>query len=285
MAAAAASRRSLHVRWTGHQNAFGWGHALPAAFLLHWLCVRAARRCAVELLDFRLDSMWGYANGEKWGVPPSAPGALPAELPRNATSAEHRIIQADANGAPWDVDGGLEALAEQLRAEPAPLVELRFRIRIPLGSEDWLSALPMLSAVGGIDRCFCRYVTRPRFLQELPRPIRPPSTACAQFCCARTPHTPATAAAAASRVCLLACVRTRVCQITCAHLSQTCPTILSAAAARTSACPRPHPRPAHAALRRGRRRCAAAVRASARTGTSCPTRPGSSRTCAAAGRV
>ena len=175
LAHADARRRGLLIRFTRMgQNAFGWGHALPAAFALHWLCYRVRRRCHLELLDFDLGYFWAYANGDTWGLRAGDSGT-PAELRQRYGRGQ--VAKIEVAHAPWDVPGGLANLSRALLEHSAPLVELSFRSRIPLGSDMWLSALPLRSASAGIDRCFCRYVSHPRFLSALPSPIVAPAVA------------------------------------------------------------------------------------------------------------
>ena len=59
--------------------------------------------------------MWGYANGDRWGYSDGASEQAP-----NFTS-----IRGDADGPPWEREGGLEALAELLHREPAKEVRGR----------------------------------------------------------------------------------------------------------------------------------------------------------------
>uniref|UniRef100_A0A7S2J697 Uncharacterized protein n=1 Tax=Haptolina brevifila TaxID=156173 RepID=A0A7S2J697_9EUKA len=49
-----------------------------------------------------------------------------------------------------------------------PLLLCPQRVNLPMESEYWLDNVPLRSASGGLDRCFCRYVTAPLFLRAVP---------------------------------------------------------------------------------------------------------------------
>ena len=99
----------------------GWGHALPAAVFLHWLCRRAQRACFVRLFDFHLGRYWGYSDGTSWD-----------EVPEEGWPNTTRIR---LNAAPWvglrTADTKLEAMAARFRDHEAPLIP---HVAIPTGA-------------------------------------------------------------------------------------------------------------------------------------------------------
>lgn len=65
-------RRGLFIEFVPsfrNNQQIGWGHALAAVYALHWLCRRVGRRCFLKLFDYRLGTLWNYANGAGWDEP------------------------------------------------------------------------------------------------------------------------------------------------------------------------------------------------------------------------
>ena len=172
-------KRALFLDADGHST-WGWGNQLPIVFALHVLCMQAQRYCYIKWMDSGMGRWLGYANGELWDA------SLAELLPLYGGSAKQiKVYETpwslpplkDRRAAAWD---GPEGLAAQLRAEPSPLVHLK--LANPQGAFKtfylWfpynLSVLaqpegrPWHEGGREIDRCFCRYVTAPRFLSKLP---------------------------------------------------------------------------------------------------------------------
>jgi len=152
---AAAARRALVIEYQsgGASGGYGYGHLLTASYALHHLCYRLRRVCYIRLFDSDLGSYFGYANGQSWD--PQAVGAEPSRYSSNSTvvwarTQPHRLLQ-------------------RLEGETAGLLKL-----ILLGNawhllmNDWLPwtvplRRPPDASAFLIDRCFCRYVSEPRF--------------------------------------------------------------------------------------------------------------------------
>ena len=162
----------VFVRKRTATNALGWGHALPAAIALHWLCWRAGRYCRIELFDHDLGRYWGYANGASW------------RKPGNAEWGDEVRSWRTSNRSMWRARHGQGATAQELhdmvhrlRASTAARLKLVFDGGLTVGSHEWLERLPLRNASGGLDRCFARYVTEPRFLEQGSRSVDAPRTA------------------------------------------------------------------------------------------------------------
>ena len=168
-----ASKRGLIFKFVGSQwgrSDIGWGHALPAAIVLHWLCWQANRYCFVRLHDYDLGDFWGYGNGETWSAPRSKvwPSAMSITMKLKRLGSHRNVTGSNFFKEPWRNTGLMEELAARLRDHEAPLLQVEIQGSLPFASADWIPKLPVRSTGRTIDRCFCRYVTQPRFLGLLP---------------------------------------------------------------------------------------------------------------------
>ena len=176
--------RALHVVYAG-KSSWGLGHVLALSYRLHDLCRHLGRYCLLDLYDMQLGRLFGYANGDSW---------RPSEA--------HLQSFAGSNASTYQIDGrSIERMYETLEADDAPLIvvrvgtvrrpasplESRMELALPLMPWD-LSALdgvPMRDANSGpgswrhrppvgarprprgadghLTRCFCRFVSQPRF--------------------------------------------------------------------------------------------------------------------------
>lgn len=181
----------------------GWGNVLPFAYALHLLCLRAERYCYLALQDQDFGDRLGYANGERWQADPASihqqfdgtskvminlsyaawsylpcwrhgathnSDAQPANLARSKHLSWCKKRLVDPHAA---LD--LDALATRLKLETASLVHMT--LAHPFEAyhtfESWFGYdLPLHAADGRLDRCFCRYVTQPLFMSQLPAPLR-----------------------------------------------------------------------------------------------------------------
>ena len=155
----------------GGISEWGWGNMLPSVYALHWLCRLAQRYCYVSLQDQDIGSVLGYANGDSWHVHDRH--GLHSQYGHNVTELK--------KGFSWslfDNSTRLFEFASMLRQEESRLVEVSFPHAWPLLSNA-LSAfkqaeggrlsvndggLRLRSTQGGLDRCFCRFVTQPLLL-------------------------------------------------------------------------------------------------------------------------
>ena len=137
---------------------------------LHHICVRLERYCYVRVLDSRLEQLFGYANGESWAATPEEIESYPSRV----------AIQVRLSSP--------EQIFRRLQNETAHLVLLNNLGDLPTNGIAWLPwSLPLRQRAppdghathgggggggggGGrgsrlppFDRCFCRYVTQPRF--------------------------------------------------------------------------------------------------------------------------
>lgn len=165
--AALRGRRGLVFEYVG-RSVWGVGHVLTFAYALHQLCRMLDRFCYVRLWDSQLDDVFVYANGASW-----------------APTAEE-LARYPAPTVPIELSGqsaasSLTHLYARLHNETAPLVHATLTNAIPMVASEaipWLlplhaspraasgvqSALAGGSgAVGSLDRCFCRYVSQPKF--------------------------------------------------------------------------------------------------------------------------
>ena len=163
-------RRALFFEYRGDRNALGWGHALTAAYGLHGICRLLRRYCYVSLYDIDLGEFYGYADGSSW----ARPG--PAEL-----AQYHSISTIKATSSATFSREGLAGLLSELRHRKRAQASLIHVLQEPplylgVGGDSWFPRLmplrraqPALSSHASpqFDRCFCRYVTEPRFSQEV----------------------------------------------------------------------------------------------------------------------
>ena len=161
------SRRGLYfqfVKSTSNTASVGWGHSMSTAAALHYLCLRAARRCYIALFAHDLGAFWGYANGESWAGPPDW-----TEWPADTTPT---YINGEEQ---WRNTSTLTTLVDSWRREQKPMLHVIFRGNVI--PDEWVPFMPLCNRDGGIDRCFVRYVTEPRFRDQLgpSGSIKPPS--------------------------------------------------------------------------------------------------------------
>ena len=168
-------RRAVHFTFGGISE-YGWGNLLPRIFALHWLCLHAGRYCYITMQDQNIGFVLGYANGMPWDVSHGPDHDWYRAMLVNAT----RWNFGHGNGL-WSSADKIRSLATQLRESDAPLVEVSLNSSLSLGKHPWLSSLlsmprltplslqqaelgvPWWTGTRQIDRCFCRYVSQPRF--------------------------------------------------------------------------------------------------------------------------
>ena len=159
-------RRALFFEYRG-DNRLGWGHTLTAAYALHGICRLLRRFCYVSLYDMDLGAFYGYADGTSWAKPE------PTELARYRSVS---TIQA-ARSVTFSREG-LAGLLSQLRNRKYAQASLIHVLQEPplyleVGGDAWFPRLMPLRVLPAsfsdtpppLDRCFCRYVTQPRFSQ------------------------------------------------------------------------------------------------------------------------
>ena len=166
-------RRAVHFLFGGNSE-YGWGNLLPGIFALHWLCLHAGRYCYITMQDQNIGFVLGYASGQSWDISfGSDHGWYKAAL-GNATKW-------GLGNSLWSSADKIRTLATQLRESDAQLVEVSLNSGFPLSKHPLLSTLvnmprltplslqeaelgvPWWTGTRTIDRCFCRYVSQPRF--------------------------------------------------------------------------------------------------------------------------
>lgn len=154
-------RRGMVFRFGGRTSAWGLGHALPAALLLHDICRNAERVCHIEMYDMDLGKLFGYATGASWDVPETTFNLERLYGPREL----HRTIVLDRGIAEAGV---ADSLSDDARQDEAPLLLVESQALIPFTSDRFLPALPWDAGKDadvrpGLHRCANRFVTEPRF--------------------------------------------------------------------------------------------------------------------------
>lgn len=156
------SRRGLTIEYAG-ESKYGWGHALSAAYGYHALCRALRRFCMLRLYDLDLDVYFGYATGESWSV------VQPLASLEAAYSNDTIVISIEAPTS-------LPALMHRLVNVTTSLIRVVSTSSFLLEDDQrtggtWMpnslhrpNGLP--EAANMLDRCFCRFVSEPRF--ELP---------------------------------------------------------------------------------------------------------------------
>ena len=168
-------RRAVHFVFGGNSE-YGWGNLLPRIFALHWLCLHAGRYCYITMQDQNIGFVLGYANGLSWDVSFGPDRGWYKATLGNATKWSF----GHGNGL-WSSADKIQTLATQLRESDAPLVEVSLSSGLSLGTHPLLSTLlsmprltplslqeaelgvPWWTGTRAVDRCFCRYVSQPRF--------------------------------------------------------------------------------------------------------------------------
>lgn len=166
-------RRAVHFVFGGNSE-YGWGNLLPGIFALHWLCLHAGRYCYITMQDQNIGFVLGYASGQSWDISFGPDHGWYKAALGNATKW-------GLGNSLWSSADRIRTLATQLRESDAPLVEVSFSSGFPLSKHPLLSTLlsmprltpfslqdaelgvPWWAGTRTIDRCFCRYVSQPRF--------------------------------------------------------------------------------------------------------------------------
>ena len=141
------------------------------------MCMHAQRYCHLQIQDQDVGSVLGYANGESWFRPFK-------QLRAEYGGKYMKIRRLDR---PWMADKTLANLTAQIRETLEPLVVVFFSQPLWLdGFDRWLQHEPPVLAARNtsvppntpfhlaqrrIDRCFCRYVSHPIFLSNLPEEL------------------------------------------------------------------------------------------------------------------
>ena len=177
--------RALYIMYGG-RSVWGMGHVLALAYRLHDLCRHLRRYCLLSLYDMELGRLFGYASGHSW----------------EPTDAALDLYGGKRNASTYQIDAPqLDRMYNLLEADGAPLVRLnigkahrpasphdsRMELSLPmmpwdLSSLDGLIVRDATSGLGSwrhrppvgarappkgadahLTKCFCRFVTAPRF--------------------------------------------------------------------------------------------------------------------------
>ena len=159
-------RRALFFEYRGGKNALGWGHTLTAAYALHGICRLLRRFCYVSIYDMDLGVFYGYADGSSWAKP--EPTELAQYLSVSTIQATRSVTfsREGLAGLLSELRNGKHAQASLIHVVQEPPLYLE------TGGDAWFPRLMPLRAPAAssdappaLDRCFCRYVTQPRFSQ------------------------------------------------------------------------------------------------------------------------
>jgi len=150
-------RRGLFIELEG-TSTWGIGHALAFLYRIHDVCFHLGRYCYVRIYDMQLEELLGYANN------------------RSYEPAPEELAQYAGEPSQYTVERDIDALFPLLEADDAPLIHVRYKglmhrwnAMLHLGSLPWDAKALRDHFIWGrvadphLSRCFCRFVTWPRF--------------------------------------------------------------------------------------------------------------------------
>ena len=179
-------RRGLFVEFYG-LSLWGFGHVLYNAFIIHDVCRQTKRYCHIQLYDLNLGKLLGYAEGgQTWGPPSSALLAQYRQAGRNKTVTlsygKWAFARRFATARPADPAVDLANFLQTHQYRHASFIHVRTigpmrfdQPSLPFGADlsrgaSWSGECPLrrrdrcnISVHHRLTRCFCRFVTEPRF--------------------------------------------------------------------------------------------------------------------------
>jgi len=169
----------------------GIGHLLSAAMAYHFVCWKLRRYCYIQLHGAELEASFGYANGMHWMPHRKELSRYPRGGTKSVDLRKMRPTRGPSSRLEYSKESTIVKLIKGLEGETAPLIYVKVphewgtgRLPLVQVGDNWLPfSLPLRRTgsstcagessqsttscdddeVTGVDRCFYRFVTQPRF--------------------------------------------------------------------------------------------------------------------------